>query len=149
MPVSMCQYGTGQRASSRSVQPLSGSAYRSRYASRLAVRHHDQRRGAMPVEPPSPVAAGRRGGRPERSRSAGLVSTRNPQPCEKPADGACTRVPEQPVDDIGRHRPVRVVVAHHPPAADHVGELHGRLTAADGHGRMPQLAVPGLARARS
>ena len=28
--VSMCQYGTGQRASSRSVHPLSGSAYRPR-----------------------------------------------------------------------------------------------------------------------
>ena len=30
MPVSMCQNGTGQRDSSRSVQPLSGCAYRSR-----------------------------------------------------------------------------------------------------------------------
>ena len=26
MPVSMCQYGTGHRCSSRSAQPLSGSA---------------------------------------------------------------------------------------------------------------------------
>jgi hypothetical protein len=36
-PVSMYQYGTGQRDSSRSVQPLSGCAYRSRYTSLDAI----------------------------------------------------------------------------------------------------------------
>ena len=86
-PVSMSQYGTGQRLSSRSVQPLSGSAYRSRYDRPVGQRHDDQRCRPHPVQP----GAGRRRrrvDRPEESRSAGSLSTRKPQPWEKPAEGA-------------------------------------------------------------
>ena len=55
------------------------------------------------------------------------------------------RVLEQPVDHLGRHRPVRVVVAHHPPPPDDLGELH----ASGRRGRMPQVprqVCPGLER---
>ena len=58
---SMCQNGIGQRASSWSVQPLSGSAYRRRYAALL--EHGTITTGAriMPVSQASGAssAAGR------------------------------------------------------------------------------------------
>src|ERR1043165_7782361 len=49
------------------------------------------------------------------------------------------------VDDLARDGPVRVVVAHHPPAADPLVALHGQ-------GRMPQDAghvCPGASTMRS
>src|SRR4029079_3678330 len=87
-PASISQYGTGHRASSRSVQPLSGSAYRSRYAClcdsgtissgafRMSRNHESawSDSGTVAVQ--------------NRSRSSGVDSTRNAHPCEKPADGA-------------------------------------------------------------
>src|SRR6202453_3143215 len=80
----MCQNGTGHRASSRSVQPLSGSAYRSRY-----TRLQDSgtiTSGAVVADGiAAPPAMSQK-----RLRSSSPVSTRNACPWENPADGPRT-----------------------------------------------------------
>ena len=68
--VSMYQNGTGQCASSRSVQPLSGRAYRSRYTSLPAIGN-TTRGACRTVSSAACPATGQ-----NRARSA-PVSTRN------------------------------------------------------------------------
>src|SRR5688572_14908199 len=79
MPASTSQYGTGQRNSARSVQPLSGSAYRSRYAALFdsGTISSGARRISVsqPSGVPSAVVADQ-----NSSRSSADSSTRNAQP---------------------------------------------------------------------
>ncbi len=83
MPVSMCQNGTGQRVSSRSVQPLSGRAYRSRYTCLADIGTMTS--GAAVTDG---LAAAPATGQ-KRFRSS-PVRTRKAWPCENPADGPRT-----------------------------------------------------------
>src|SRR3954471_10599041 len=90
MAASMCQNGTGQRASSRSVQPLSASAYRSRYAALLL---HGMITTGAAVMPPSQLSGSSPGvvvASQNRSTSSRRSRTRNAQPWLKPALGART-----------------------------------------------------------
>ena len=84
----MCQNGIGQRASSRSVQPLSGSAYRSTYAALL--EHGTITTGAriMPASQRSGCSTSSAVVRHHRRTSSGVSSTRKAQPWLKPAFGA-------------------------------------------------------------
>ena len=103
----------------------------------------------MPVQPPLPTVASRAWSRPRTaSRSAGSSSTRKPQPWENPADGARIAWSSSRSHHLRRHRPVRVVVAHHPPAADDLGELHARLAGPDAPGT-PRQVSPGSSVIRS
>src|SRR3954449_6794156 len=87
---SMCQNGTGQRASSWSVQPLSASAYRWRYAALLEHGMSTTGAVAMPRSQLSGSSPGVVVTSQKRSRSARSSSTRNAQPWLKPALGART-----------------------------------------------------------
>src|SRR4051794_14096416 len=108
----------------------------------LLVRQRDDQQ-RRPAHPPEPVVPGRgllRGGRglPEQ-----VPLLRRLQHQERPALAEAGRgcpdgVLEQPLADLGRDRPVGVVVADHVPLADHVAELHG-----------PTLPQPFAGRCRS
>ncbi len=87
--VSMCQNGFGQRASSRSVQPLSASAYRSQVGGLAGARQDHHRRAHHAGQPAVGLRRCRRRSRAQKRRtSSGVSSTRNAQPWLKPALGA-------------------------------------------------------------
>src|SRR5687767_9709246 len=100
IPVSMSQYGTGQRFSSISVQPLSGSAYLAMYW--LLLLRQTTRSGAF-----RPAEFGAFIRRPERVPVTGrLVGTleREERPAlAEPSRRRLLSIGEDPVDDLPRN----------------------------------------------
>ena len=127
IPVSMYQYGAGQRDSARSAQPLSACAYRSRYAALCASG--TTTRGASCIVGVCSTRVGMKG--QNRARSL-RVSQREEGPALREARRrGPQRAGQHSFDDLGRQRAAGVV-PDHAPTADDLGELHAPIMPSPG-----------------